>query len=86
MREFRYTINDKNGIHARPAGLIVQCAKGFQSSLTLWRGEKSADCRKLFSLMQLGVKCGDEVMVTADGADEDAAIAELEETLRRVGL
>ncbi len=86
MKEFRYTISDKNGIHARPAGLIVQCAKGYQSAQTLWLGEKSADCRKLFSLMQLGVKCGDEIRVTADGSDEDAAIGELEETFRRVGL
>jgi phosphocarrier protein len=86
MREFRYTIHDKNGIHARPAGLIVQCAKGYSASLTLHLGEKSADCRKLFSLMQLGVKCGDEIRVTADGQDEDAAIDELFDTLRRVGL
>ncbi|MBQ8368742.1 MAG: HPr family phosphocarrier protein [Clostridia bacterium] len=86
MREFRYTINDKNGIHARPAGLIVQCAKGYESALTLRLGDKSADCRKLFSLMQLGVKCGDEVILTAQGADEDSAAAELEETMRRAGL
>lgn len=86
MQEFRYTINDKNGIHARPAGLIVQCAKGYDAAVTLWLGEKSADCKKLFSLMQLGVKCGDEVKLTTEGRDEDAAIAELGETIRRVGL
>ena len=86
MKEFRYTINDKNGIHARPAGLIVQCARGYQAVLTLKLGEKTADCRKLFSLMQLGVKCGDEITVTADGPDEESAVRELEETLRRAGL
>ncbi|MBR3997387.1 MAG: HPr family phosphocarrier protein [Clostridia bacterium] len=86
MKEFRYTISDKNGIHARPAGLIVQCAKGYQSVQTLRLGEKSADCRKLFSLMQLGVKCGDEIRVTADGTDEEAAISELEQTFRQAGL
>lgn len=86
MKEFRYIINDKNGIHARPAGLIVQCAKGYQAALTLKLGEKTADCRKLFSLMQLGVKCGDEITVTAEGPDEDSAVKELEETLHRAGL
>ena len=44
------------------------------------------DCRKLFSLMQLGVKCGDEIRVTADGTDEEAAISELEQTFRQAGL
>ena len=86
MKEFRYTISDKNGIHARPAGLIVQCAKGYQSAITLRLGEREADCRKLFSLMQLGVKCGDEITMTADGPDEESAVRELEETLRRAGL
>lgn len=86
MKEFRYTISDKTGIHARPAGLIVQCAKGYQSAITLRLGEREADCRKLFSLMQLGVKCGDEITVTADGPDEESAVSELEETLRRAGL
>ncbi len=86
MKEFRYTISDKNGIHARPAGLIVQCAKGYQSALTLRLGDRTADCRKLFSLMQLGVKCGDEITVMAEGPDEENAVGELEETLRRAGL
>jgi len=86
MKEFRYSISDQNGIHARPAGLIVQCAKGYQASQTLWLGEKSADCKKLFSLMQLGVKGGDEIRVTAEGADEDEAIGELEAAFRRAGL
>ncbi len=86
MKEFGYTINDKNGIHARPAGLIVQCAKGYRSAQTLWLGEKSADCKKLFSLMQLGVKCGDGIRVTAEGEDEEAALHEMEETFRRAGL
>jgi len=36
--------------------------------------------------MQLGVKCGDEITVTADGPDEESAVSELEETLRRAGL
>ena len=86
MKEFRYTISDKNGIHARPAGLIVQCAKGFESILTLWLADQSADCRKLFSLMQLGVKSGDEIRVTAEGRDEEKALTELLETIRRAGL
>ena len=86
MKEFRYTINDKNGIHARPAGLIVQCAKGYRAVQTLRLGGKSADCKKLFSLMQLGVKYGDEILVTADGEDEEDACAELEKTFRSAGL
>ncbi len=78
MKSFSYEIKDAVGIHARPAGLLVKEPKGFQSKTLLQKGEKSADLTKLMALMSLGVKCGDTVTVSAEGPDEDAAIAVLE--------
>lgn len=86
MQKITYIIRDKNGLHARPAGLIVQVAKQYSSSVGMRAGEKSADCKKLFQIMQLGVKAGDEVEISAEGSDEDAAISELGETMRGAGL
>ena len=51
---------------------------GYQSDVKIAKGEKSADAKRIFGVMGLGVKNGEEVTVTADGADEDKAIAELE--------
>lgn len=84
--EIRYTITDKNGIHARPAGLIVRTSKQYSSAIMLSCGGKQADCKKLIQLMQLGVNCGDEIVVTATGEDSQAALGDIEETLRRAGL
>lgn len=78
MKEFKYTIQDELGIHARPAGLLVKEAKKFESQIILSKDGKSADATKLMALMTLGVKCGNEVAITADGADEDAAIAAMQ--------
>lgn len=78
MKEFSYTITDPVGIHARPAGLLAKAAKAYQSTVTLYKGEKSANVTRLMAVMGLGVKCGDTVKVTAEGADEDIAIAEME--------
>ena len=78
MNQFDYIIKDELGIHARPAGLLVKEAGKFTSSITIAKGEREADAKKIFGLMGLGVKCGDTVTTTADGADEDAAIAALE--------
>lgn len=78
MKEFTYTITDPVGIHARPAGLLTKAAKAYQSVVTLYKGEKSANVTRLMAVMGLGVKCGDTVKVTAEGADEDAAIAGME--------
>lgn len=78
MKEFSYTITDPVGIHARPAGLLAKAAKAYQSTVTLYKGEKSANVTRLMAVMGLGVKCGDTVKVTVEGADEDTAIAEME--------
>jgi phosphocarrier protein len=79
MKSFEYTITDEVGIHARPAGVLVKEAKKFESTITLTTSAgKSADVRKLMALMALGVKQGETVTVSAEGADEDTAIAEME--------
>jgi phosphocarrier protein len=79
MKIFDYTITDPVGIHARPAGLLVKEAKKYTSSVTIAKGDKSADAKKLMVLMSLGVKQGDNVKVTVAGEDEDVAVAELAE-------
>ena len=79
MKEFKYVITDKGGIHARPAGLLVKEAKKFQSECTITKGDKTKKLTQLMMLMSLGVKQGDTVTVTAEGADEEAAAAALKE-------
>jgi phosphocarrier protein len=44
-------------------------------------GEKSADAKKLFQLMGLGVKQGQTITVSAEGSDENKAAADLAEFL-----
>lgn len=81
MKTFDYTIKDPIGIHARPAGLIVKKAKEFESAFTLTKDGRSADLRKLMALMSLGVRNGDTVTITVEGADEDTAAAAMEQFL-----
>ncbi|MCH4158062.1 MAG: HPr family phosphocarrier protein [Acidaminococcaceae bacterium] len=82
MQEFTYTIKDPEGIHARPAGVLVKEATKFKSKLTLKAGAKSADLKRIFAVMTLGVKSGAAVTVTAEGEDEAAAIAALSANLK----
>lgn len=86
MKSITYQITDKNGIHARPAGVIVQCAKRFASEITVEKEGKSANAKKLFALMQLGVKVHDTVTVTADGEDEEEAVQCLYNVMREAGM
>ncbi len=79
MKTFSYTVKDEVGIHARPAGLLAKKAKEFQSTITLEKDGKSAAATKLMAIMGMGVKCGDTVNITVEGADEDTAAAAMEE-------
>ena len=77
MKKFNYVIKDEIGIHARPAGMLVKEAKNFESKITVSKNGKAAEARKLMALMGLNVKCGDEVEIAVDGADEDQAFEEM---------
>ena len=78
MKEFTYTIQEKVGIHARPAGLLVKEVKKYQSTVTIVKDDKSVNAVKLMALMGMGIKCGDTVNVQVEGPDEADAAAALE--------
>ncbi|MBR1590158.1 MAG: HPr family phosphocarrier protein [Acidaminococcaceae bacterium] len=82
MKTFAYTITHETGIHARPAGLLVKEAKKFESNISVARGDRKADLKKLFSVMALGVKQGEVITVEVEGADEDVAAIAVETFLR----
>lgn len=83
MRDFTYIVTDKLGIHARPAKMLVKEAKEFESKITISKGERAVEASKLMGLMSLGVKQGDSIVVHAEGADEEAAIAALSDLLEK---
>lgn len=79
MEIFDFTINKENGIHARPAGKLVNEASKFQSNITVTVGTKSACAKGLFALMGLGIKNGDKVTIECEGPDESEAANALRE-------
>ena len=70
MVTFTFSVNDENGLHARPAGLLVKEAMKCKSAVTLKKGGKSGDAKKIFNVMGLAVKHGDVVPVEVDGITE----------------
>jgi phosphocarrier protein len=82
MKQFKYIIQDQQGIHARPAGLLVKAAAEFKSKITIGKDGKDADAKRIFGVMGLGAKKDNEVTITAEGEDEEQAIAALEKFLK----
>ncbi|MCW6652529.1 phosphocarrier protein HPr [Aerococcaceae bacterium NML191292] len=76
----------ETGIHARPATLLVQTASKFSSDLNLEYKGKSVNLKSIMGVMSLGVGQGADVTITAEGADEQEAIAAVEETMKKEGL
>ena len=79
MKTFTYTIKDKEGIHARPAGIIVAEAKKYSSSISITNKGKKADLKRIFGVMGLCVKSNEEVLIEIDGLDEELAYTKLKE-------
>lgn len=78
MQQFNYVINDPLGLHARPAGLLAKLAKPYTDTvITVTKGDKTVKASQLMKLMSLAAKNGDEVVVAAEGPQEEEAIAAL---------
>ena len=78
MKSFNYTIKDAQGIHARPAGVVVKEAGRFKSDITIEKDGKKADAKRIFAVMGLGVKSGETITVNIEGEDEDKAASSLQ--------
>jgi len=79
MKQFNYTITDAQGIHARPAGMLVKAAKMYaDTEITVTCNGKTAKAVQLMKIMSLGVKQGSIVTVMAEGPSEEAAIAAMD--------
>ncbi|KAA6173246.1 phosphoenolpyruvate--protein phosphotransferase [Pseudomonas marginalis] len=71
------TLPNANGLHARPAAVLAQAAKGFKASICLHKQTQSANAKSLVAIMALQTVQGDTLQVSAAGQDAAAAIQAL---------
>ena len=67
-------VQNKVGLHARPATLFIQKANEFKSSIWVEREERRINAKSLLGVLSLGIVGGSQIKVIADGADEEAAV------------
>lgn len=84
MKEFKYEITDAQGIHARPAGILVKSIAKAVSDVKIKKAgdDRVVNAKSIMAVMSLGVKKGNEVTVTVEGEDEDTVIADLEKMFK----
>ena len=73
------TINNRLGLHARPAMMLVEAASKFASEIKLTKaGGQTVDGKSIMQVMMLAATQGTQITVAADGPDADEAIASIE--------
>ncbi|MCI6640370.1 MAG: HPr family phosphocarrier protein [Pygmaiobacter massiliensis] len=76
MVSARVKVVNTQGLHMRPAQLLVNALSRFESEVTLVANGKSINGKSIMYLMTACLKQGDEVEIQCDGADEKKALEE----------
>ncbi len=72
------TVNNQVGLHARPATFFIQKANEFKSSIWIEREERKVNAKSLLGVLSLGIIKGTDIVIGAEGTDEEAAVKALE--------
>jgi len=67
-------VQNQVGLHSRPATFFIQKANEFSASIWISKDERKVNAKSLLGVLSLGITRGTAVTLTADGADEEAAI------------
>ena len=66
---------------AGPIAMLVQVASKYKSSVNIGQGSKMVNAKSIMGMMTLGLASGQQLEITVDGEDEDAAMKNIEEYL-----
>ena len=75
------TIQLSTGLEARPVAQLVQVASQFNSEIYVEIGKKKVNAKSIMGMMTLGLDSGEEIMLSANGEDEEAAMSSIERYL-----
>lgn len=69
------------GLEARPVAELVQLASRYESTVHIEAQSKKVNAKSIMGMMTLNLATGEEVVVIAEGADEESAVAGMENFL-----
>lgn len=75
------TIGISNGLEARPIAMLVQVASQYSSNIYLESEAKKVNAKSIMGMMTLGLDAGEEITLSANGDDEEAAMTSIEKYL-----
>lgn len=79
-----WIVDYPNGLHARPASRWVDAAKAAGARLQVRRGADAADPTRLVSLLQLGLRAGETLTISAEGDNAAVALSAFVQVIERL--
>ena len=75
------TVELASGLEARPVAMLVQVASQYESSIYVEIEAKKVNAKSIMGMMNLGLAAGEQVTISADCADENQAVTDIEKYL-----
>ncbi|MBM7558221.1 HPr family phosphocarrier protein [Halanaerobacter jeridensis] len=74
MKKQAVTIENETGLHARPASMIVDEASTYDADVQIVYDGQEVNAKSIMGVMSLGISQDAEIIVQADGDDEEEAV------------
>lgn len=71
------TIQNRNGLHARPAAMLVKISSRFRADIWVEKDGERVNGKSIMGLMMLAAGKGSKLQVIAEGEDAEHAIEEI---------
>ncbi len=77
MYKLKVILNNKAGLHARPASMFVQEASKYECNIKVMKDNNECNAKSIMGVLSLGAVKGEELMIKAEGKDEKEAVKAL---------
>lgn len=82
MVSAKMKIENKNGLHLRPAGMLVGEANKFHSHIMMYHDDHKMNCKSLMSLLAFPVCPEDDILIECEGEDEEEALKHITDFIK----
>ena len=83
MKRFEFILDNEHGLHARPAGMLVQLCGKYQSAVSLFKAEQKVNAKSLLGVMKIAASKGDALAIEVGGDDEIEALESIKALIER---
>ncbi|HAS74996.1 MAG TPA: phosphocarrier protein HPr [Clostridiales bacterium UBA8960] len=74
MKRFEFDLENAHGLHARPAGLMVETCSTFNSDINIYKGDVKVNGKSMLGVLMLAASKGDALAIEIEGDDELKAL------------